>query len=115
SLVTFRAAARGNPDAAVRWQVSTDQGVTFTDLADGSAVAGAATPTLTLGVQPGDGGKRYRAVFTGSGTATSQAAVLTVAAAPLAGPPPSNQTVLAGRTVSFAVFPSGTPAPSVQW
>ena len=63
---TFTAAASGNPAPTVQWQVSTDGGVTFTD------VAGATSGTLTFTTAAGQSGNQYQAVFTNSaGTATS--------------------------------------------
>ncbi len=73
SQVTFTAAGRGDP--SVQWQVSADNGATFTD------IAGATSATLNFTAQQGDGGKQYRAVFTstfGCGTAVTSAATLTV-------------------------------------
>lgn len=74
---TFTAAGAGNPASTVQWQVSTDNGSTW------SNVSGATGTTLTL-TKPGVAlsGHKYRAVFTntcgGTETATSNAATLTV-------------------------------------
>src|ERR1019366_485229 len=75
---SFTAAASGNPAPTVQWQVSTDNGVTFNN------VAGATSATLTLtAVTLVQTGNQYRATFTNSvGTATTTAAKLTVVAAP---------------------------------
>ena len=67
---TFAALASGEPVPTVQWQVSTDGGKTFSD------IAGAAGPSLTLNPavtsEPLD---RYRAVFTNSaGSDTSASA-----------------------------------------
>jgi hypothetical protein len=71
--VTFTAAATGYPAPTVQWQVSTDGGLTFTDL------AGATDNRLTFTAQLSQNGYKYRAVFTSSaGTATTPAAKLTV-------------------------------------
>jgi len=73
--VTFTAAASGEPTPSVQWQVSTDGGVTFTNL------AGATSTTLTFTTALTENGYEYRAVFTNRvGTATTSAAVLTVEA-----------------------------------
>jgi hypothetical protein len=74
---TFIAAASGNPSPAVQWQVSTNSGNTWTN------IAGATSTSLTLTTPPaGASGNQYRAVFTntcnGTQTATSNAATLTV-------------------------------------
>jgi hypothetical protein len=72
--VTFTAAATGNPTPTVQWQVSTDGGATY------SNIAGATSTTLTLtSTTSSQNGYRYRAVFTNSvGSTTSTAAILTV-------------------------------------
>ena len=71
---TFTAAASGNPTPTVQWQVSTNGGPTF------SNIAGATSTTLTLSnTTTAQNGDEYQAVFTNSvGTATTSAATLTV-------------------------------------
>ena len=55
---SFTAAASGSPAPSVQWQVSTDGGVTFTDI-------GGATSTSLEGVAAAsDGGHQFRALFT---------------------------------------------------
>src|SRR5581483_1454441 len=59
---TFTAAASGSPAPTVQWQVSTDGGTTFTNLANGTGVAGATTGTLTLsGLVAAQNSNQYRA------------------------------------------------------
>jgi hypothetical protein len=72
--VSFTAAANGNPSVSVQWQVSTDGGATFTN------IAGATRPTFTLTTTTkSQNGYRYRAVFTNLlGSATTTDGVLTV-------------------------------------
>jgi hypothetical protein len=71
--VTFTAAASGIPTPSVQWQVSTNNGATF------SNITGATNTTLTVTATAGSSGYLYRAVFMNScGTATSAAALLTV-------------------------------------
>ena len=71
---TFSVTASGTPAPTVQWQVSTDGGMTFTD------IPGATNPTLTLpNVTPAMNGYRYRAIASNAcGTATSRAATLNV-------------------------------------
>jgi hypothetical protein len=70
---TFTAAASGSPTPTVQWQVSTDGGQTFTN------IAGATSTTLSFTAQEGQNNYRYRAVFTNSaGSDTTTAAVLKV-------------------------------------
>jgi hypothetical protein len=72
--VTFTAAATGNPTPTVQWQVSTDGGVTFTN------ISGATNLSFTISsVSASQNGYHYRAIFTNSvGNATSLDAILTV-------------------------------------
>ncbi len=76
---SFTAAASGIPAPTVRWQVSTNGGVTF---ANDTADAGNTTATLTVAsTTVALSGREYRAVFTNAtGSATTTAATLTVKA-----------------------------------
>ncbi len=70
---SFSAAASGNPAPGVVWQVSSDNGATYTDLVTET------NTTLTVTAQTTDHGKKYRAVFTNSaGSATTDPATLTI-------------------------------------
>jgi alpha-tubulin suppressor-like RCC1 family protein len=72
---TFEATASGYPTPTVQWELSTNAGSTW------SAVAGATSDQLTIsGVSASENGDEYRAQFTSvAGTASSEAATLTVA------------------------------------
>jgi hypothetical protein len=109
--VTLTAAASGSPTPAVQWQVSTDGGNTFSNL------AGATGTTLTLSATTGSqNGYVYRAVFTNSvGSATTANATLTVRYAPVVSANPVSQTITAGQSVTFTAAAMGNPAPTVQW
>ena len=110
---TFTAAATGNPIPTVQWQISTDDGQTFTD------ITGATLADYTFTASTDQNGDQYRAIFTNSpGSATTSAATLTVSAAPL--PPavttnPITQVVAAGNTVTLIAAATGNPVPGVQW
>ena len=70
---TFTAAASGLPTPTVQWQVSTDGGLTFTN------ITGATSPTLTVVAYEGMNRYHYRAVFTNPyGVAITTDAVLYV-------------------------------------
>jgi uncharacterized delta-60 repeat protein len=73
---TFTASALGSPSPTVQWQVSTNNGATFTN------IVGATSTTLTIpaaSVTTAISGNQYHAVFTNSnGSATTAAATLTV-------------------------------------
>jgi large repetitive protein len=108
--VTFTAAATATPAATVQWQVSTDGGANFTNL------AGETATSLTFTTAANQTGNRYRAAFTNAcGTATTTAAILTVNVAPTVTSHPAAQTVCAGATATFTVAATGTPAPTIQW
>ncbi len=112
SNATFMAAAGGYPAATVQWEVSTNGGVSF------SNISGATSATLTLnGVSSSESGNQYEAVFTNSfGSITSTAATLTVTdIAPVVTSQPASDTVTAGNTATFTAAASGLPAPNVQW
>ena len=74
---TFTSAASGTPTPTVQWQLSTDGGSSWADIG-GATATSYTTPTLLLS----DDQNQYRAVWTNSeGTATSNAATLTVTVA----------------------------------
>jgi plastocyanin len=73
TTVTFTAAATGNPTPTAQWQVSTDGGATYAD------IAGATSASYTFTAAALDNGKLFRAKFTNSvSTAYTNAATLTV-------------------------------------
>ena len=77
NLVSFTAAATGNPTPNVQWQVLAIGGTW-------SNVSGATSTTYSFTTVAADNGKQYRAVFSNGVTpnATSNAATLTVTATP---------------------------------
>jgi sugar lactone lactonase YvrE len=80
SAATFSVAASGYPPPSLQWQVSTNGGLTWTDLAASSPYSGVTSRTLTVAEAPFSlNGYQYRAVATnGVGTATSRTATLVV-------------------------------------
>jgi hypothetical protein len=71
--VNFSAVASGNPTPTVQWQVSTNNGSTWTD------IVGATSTTYTFTAKSENNGNQYRAVFTNLvGTVSSNPASLTV-------------------------------------
>jgi len=111
---SFTAAATGTPPPTVQWQVSTDGGVSFSD------IAGATSTTLTFTASLSQNGNLYQAVFSNSaGSATSSAAKLTVIN-------PATTTVLVssanpstfGQPVTFTATvssPAGIPTGTVTF
>jgi hypothetical protein len=76
NTVTFTAAATGSAPMTVQWQVSTDGGITWTDI---TGNASAQTTTLSFTATLSDKGHKYRAVFTNPfGTAITSYATLSV-------------------------------------
>ncbi len=100
AVYSFAASATGYPAPTQQWQISTDGGATFANVPGATGAAYGGTATLA------DSGKQFRAVFTNaSGSATSAAAVLTVAV------PPGTPTIgpaTAGRGSARVGF---TPSP----
>jgi hypothetical protein len=91
--VSFTAAANGFPTPGVQWQVSTDNGGTFNDL------AGQTNTTLNFNVSTGMDNNQYRAVFTNvCGTATTAPASLTI----------TRYTILVTQSSNGIVTPGST-------
>jgi hypothetical protein len=111
---TFTAEAKGQPTPEVQWQVSSDEGASWSDdVSDGGA------GTTKLEVSPtnvGENGYEYRAVFANSaGEATSGAARLEVQTTPVVTSNPVSQAVVVGESASFHASAEAMPAASVQW
>ncbi len=113
-VATFSVVASGSPAPTYQWQLSTDGGATYGNI----ALANGASYT-TPATRTSDTGRRYRVrVSNANGSVTSAAAVLTVAAvaqAPGITSQPANKTVTAPTGVSFSVSATGAPSPSFQW
>ncbi|MFN8497285.1 MAG: hypothetical protein U0641_05460 [Anaerolineae bacterium] len=106
--VTFTATAGGSPAPTAQWQVSADNGATFTN------IPGAVSTTLTFTARLADNGKLYRAVFTNAaGAATSAAATLIVHTAPAVTTNPTNGAAATGSQATFTAAGSGYQG--VQW
>lgn len=106
-------ASTTGPALTYQWQESTNSGSTWTAI----SAANAATYTASA-VTTAMNGSQFRVLLTsGTTTQTSSAATLTVATAldpPVITAQPTNQTVVVGATVSFAVTASGSSL-SYQW
>ncbi|HEX2904674.1 MAG TPA: putative Ig domain-containing protein, partial [Jatrophihabitans sp.] len=106
--VTFTAAASGVPTPTVQWQVSTDGGTSF------SNVAGATTTSYTHTATLGEDGNQYRAVFSNvAGSATTTAATLNVGTAP-SFTSADNTRFQVGVAGSFAITTTGMPSASLS-
>jgi hypothetical protein len=115
TTLTFTAGASGTPTPSVQWQVSTNQGASWSDYTG----TGATSPSVTsASLTTSESGWEVRAVFTNvAGTATTSSATITVLkdVAPRVTTQPSNETVSPGSTATFSAAASGAPTPSVQW
>jgi kumamolisin len=110
ATATFTVAASGTPAPAYQWMQSVNGGA-YTAI---SAATGAAytTPATTVS----QSGTQFKCVVTNSaGTATSNAATLTVYTVPSITVQPVSQTVTAPAAATFTVAAGGTPAPAYQW
>jgi large repetitive protein len=113
--VDLHAAASGNPEPTVQWQVETATG--WVDL------SGATETTLRLPKVTTT--HRYRAVFsndhgTPATTTAAKVSILPVVVTPATSRPvitqqPKGTTVKAGRTARLTARAIGKPAPTVQW
>jgi hypothetical protein len=82
-VATFTVAVTaGSGPHSYQWQVSTNNGNTFTNIANGGVYSGATTATLTITAPPVSmSGYQYRAIVTGAApcaSVTSRNAILTV-------------------------------------
>jgi alpha-mannosidase len=112
---TFRVAATGTPTPSYQWQKQPSGGA-FANIT-GATGTSYTTPATTMG----DNNAQFRCVVSNTaGTVNSNAAVLTVNAAPVAVAPsitsqPANQTATVGQTATFSVVASGTAPLSYRW
>ena len=98
SNATFTAAASGAPTPTVQWQVSTDNGMSVSD------ILGATSSTYTFVTTASQNGNQYRAVFTNNqGLATSSAATLTVIWPVLSVQKMHNGTFTQGQTGAWTI------------
>ncbi len=109
--VFLTASASGTPEPTTQWEVSTDAGASW------NAVAGATfSPFVISSAKLGQSGNEYRAVFTNAlGTATSNAATLTVYGLPQITQLPQSVTVEEGQPATFESAGTATPSPTVRW
>lgn len=115
----FSATATGNPTPTFSWQVSTDNGTTWTNVADGEFYSGSTTTSLSISNAASSlSGNQYRCVATNvAGPVSSNSASFTIVsnAAPVITSSPIGRTVNAGDIVMFIVLVTGNPMPTIHW
>ncbi len=108
--VSFSSTATGYPAPTAQWQLSTDNGTTWNN------IAGQTTSPYAFTAQSSQNGYQYRVVYTNQcGSATTAAAILTLNAPPVVTINPINAASCSGSSVTFTAAATGTPAPTVQW
>jgi hypothetical protein len=108
---TFTADALGVPTPTVQWQVSTNGGASWSNIA-GAKSTSYTTPVVTVGYD----GNQYRAVFgNSSGSAGTTAATLRVNRSPSITLQPASVSTNSGSAATFTAATSGWPVPTVQW
>ncbi len=101
---TFSVSAGGIPAPTFQWRKN------------GTNIGGATSSSYTINpVGAGDAGSYDCVVTNACGSATSNAATLTVNAGPSITTHPTNETVSAGATANFVVIAGGTAPLSYQW
>lgn len=114
---SFTAASTSIPAPTIQWQEKAPAG-SFTDISNGGIYSGVTTGTLTLTGATTRNGYQYRAVFTNiNGTANSNAATLTVNAAPsisVAAAPVSQSACVDGTPTNLTLTATGTGL-TYQW
>ncbi len=116
---TFTVSAAGTGPLVYQWQISTDGGSTFANIAStDTRFTGAATASLKVGTTTfAMNGWQFRVNITNSSgvITTSSNATLTVGNPPLISSPPTNKTVTVGTNVAFSVSATGDPTLTYQW
>ena len=102
---TFAVSASGSGTLTYQWKKG------------GAAISGATSASYTTpATAASDSGSQFSVTVTNSiGSATSNAATLTVNVPPVISSQPASQTVKAGQTATFSVTASGTGTLAYQW
>ena len=115
---TIATTLNGGTSLIYQWQVSTDDGVSFSDVSDGTGgdLATYTTPVATMAINS----NRYRCIVTDDNdlSDTSNVATLTVnPAPPTINTHPSDQTIQFGQTADFTVEAdlNGASSLTYQW
>lgn len=116
--VTYSVGATG-AGLTYQWQVSIDNGVTFTNLVNNPPYSGVTTSSLLItNVGIPMNGYRYRCIISGTcpPSVTTNPVTLVVATAPAITTHPANRTVCDNQSAAFTVVAAGVPTPTIyQW
>lgn len=107
----FNSAGKGSPQPSPQWQISTNEGSTWSNISGANSSA-YTTPATTYQ----NNNTQYRVVYSNSvGSVTSDAVVLDVQYTPFMVNQPSAITVNEGSTATFTSSSNGNPTASIQW
>ncbi|MGA2279766.1 MAG: immunoglobulin domain-containing protein [Verrucomicrobiota bacterium] len=113
TTVNFAVTATGTLPLSYQWQLN---GTNLVNSGHSGQISGATTWELTIKNAQTTNSGNYTVVITNfAGSVTSSVATLTVAASPLITMQPTNQTIVAGSTATFAVTVIGTVPLHYQW
>ena len=110
TTTTFTSSASGS-GLSYQWQVSTDGGVTYTN------IAGATSTTYSITSTVAESGNKYRVIVSSASCATpstSTVATLTVNALPAITTQPASNTLCSGSNITFTSAATGTGI-NYQW
>lgn len=111
---SFTIVASSEVSVTYQWQVSTDAGANWSNLANAGVYSNVTTASMSISSVNGLNGYQYRCVATNSsGSGTSSAATLTVV--PAISAQPSNSSVTHPAPASFSVTASGTATLTYLW
>ena len=115
SGASFTVSASGTA-ISYQWQVSTDGGVTWSNVTNAGPFSGASTSTLTISNATGLNGYQFRVVVSAASCAsvTSLSAQLTVNTPPMITMQPANVTTCSSLPASFTISASGSGI-TFQW
>jgi hypothetical protein len=117
AAANFTVVATGNPAPALQWQVSTNGGVSYTNVVNGGNISGNTSATLSISAAgAGLSGDLFQCVATNTvATVTSTAALLTVNTPASITTQPMGALVNGLTNVILSVVASGTSPLSYQW
>lgn len=111
---SFAIVAKGA--STYQWEVSTNGGSTYTDVANGGVYGGATTNTLNItGATAGMNSYKYRCKASCATTTTSNAATLNINSAPAVTGQPGDKSICDNSNTSFSITATGSGTLGYQW